>query len=123
MTNKKIQISIEVLDQFSQIMLNVNLAQAEGKIFSLDSLKQNDALKKYLNNKIGDQLRRSIYLCDCDKLRPKHEPHLQEKDLITIFRATLRHNGYQLMSSNDRNSATKPRIYYISASKMLAKNT
>ena len=113
MSNKKLALPDDVFNQFVNIMINSDITETQGKFFSLDSLKQSDAIKKYLDSKMGDQLRTFICLRDCDKLRPKYESTLQEKDLITIFRAVLRHKNYKITGMNDSRNVSKTRIYYI----------
>jgi len=115
MSKKKEPISDNLLNQFVQIMLNVDdITRTEGIFFSIESLKKNGTVQKYIDAHLGDELRKCILLQTCEKLRPKNESSLQEKDLITIFRATLRQKNIKLVGMNDPTNVSKTRIYYIS---------
>lgn len=106
-------VSDENINKLIKIMIGIDtIDRAVGISFSKSTLKSIDAVKKYVESHLGDELRKTMYMNDCRKLS-KDEKDISETDLITILRAILKPKKYVLVGFNNCDGIVKERIYNI----------
>ena len=100
---KKLELTDEVLNKLVYIILGIDdIKKACGYIFNKNSLRKNNVVNAYLDAKMGDELRKYIYVKNCSKIRKDFEESLTIEDLLTIFRSTLKLKNYMIIGTRDK---------------------
>jgi len=98
----KLAFTDAVLNKLINLILGIENVQKACKItFSKDDMRTNHVVQKYLDAKMGDELRKYIYVKQCNKIRKECENTLDEDDILTITRAVLKMKNYKLTGSTD----------------------
>jgi len=107
----KQELPDEVLNKLVEIVLGVPDVKSALKLtFSKDEMKTRQVVQKYLEAKMGDELRKYVYVKKCSKIRKETEETLNEDTLITILRAVLKMKNYKLVSTCNKANSWR---YYI----------
>ena len=91
-TKRKKEIADELVNKMIKMYFNEETLE---KALNKD-LKKRDVVQEYKKEEIGDKLRESIYIKECNKLSRKHEKTLTEEDTITILKNVLCRKNYTL---------------------------
>ena len=112
MPSYKKKFKIERLDELAECIFGYKTVNdLVGKTFTGEFIKQNDALKKYIDKDLTTKLKESETLKQCNGLKIPYDK-LTELNIVNIFKNLLkRYTNYVLSSS--WNFATKSPIYYI----------
>ena len=100
---KKLELTDAVLNKLVYIILGIDdIKKACGYNFNKNDLRKNNVVKSYLDAKMGDELRKYLYVKNCDKIKKEFEESLTTEDLLTIFRSVLKLKNYSVIGTRDK---------------------